>query len=212
MVTAANSASAAEKELAERYAPVMMLVRQDESCGPGEPYVPSNVDAMFDEPSIALRGPWTSRDFITAAPSVELLSQSLDGYALDMPGNPLKPGCTYEKWADSLWGKTPTPTIYAHVVTQSGIEDRLAVQYYFFYPFNDYNNKHEADWERIQVEFPVGDVDTALETNPDQVIYSQHYGAERAAWDDDKLQVDDETHPVVYVSAGSHASQFSEGL
>lgn len=79
-------------------------------------------------------------------------------------------------------------------------------------PFNDYNNKHESDWERIQVEFPAGDAETAQETGPDQVLYSQHYGAERAAWDDDKLQVDGDTHPVVYVSAGSHASQFDEGL
>ncbi|MCF6379297.1 hypothetical protein L2K70_16925 [Nocardioides KLBMP 9356] len=210
--TTSSSAPAAEQELAETYAPVMMLVHQDERCGPGEPYVPSDVDAVFDEPSIALRGPWTSRDFVTAAPSEELLAQGLQGYALDMPGDPLKPGCTYESWVDSVWGKTPTATIYAHVALQSGVEDRLAVQYYFFYPFNDYNNKHEADWERIQVEFPVGTAEEALAAEPDQVIYSQHYGAERAAWDDDKLQVDDDTHPVVYVSAGSHASQFSEGL
>lgn len=208
----AAGTDAAEAELAERYAPLMVLVEQPEACGPGEPYLPSDVEPMMDESSIALRGPWTDRDLVTVGPSAEELGEGLEGYALDMPGDPLKPGCTYEKWVASVWGKSPAPTVYAHVATQSDVEDRLALQYFFFYPFNDYNNKHEADWERIQVEFPVGDAAAALEVDPDVVLYSQHYGAERAGWDDDKLQVDDETHPVVYVSAGSHASQFSEGL
>jgi hypothetical protein len=90
---------AAEQQLAEAYAPVMMLVRQDEACGPGEPYVPSDVDALFDEPSIALRGPWTDRDLVTVGPPADELSAGLEGYALDQPGDPLKPGCDYEEWA-----------------------------------------------------------------------------------------------------------------
>ena len=27
-------------------------------CGPGEPYEPIDVDALFGEPTVALRGPW----------------------------------------------------------------------------------------------------------------------------------------------------------
>jgi len=207
-----EATTSAEQELAETYAPVMMLVDQAEKCGPGEPYVPSDVDALFDESSIALRGPWTDRDLVTVGPSAEELSQGLEGYALDQPGDPLKPGCDYEEWADSVWGSDPQPTIYAHVATEPGVEDRIALQYFFFYPFNDYNNKHEADWERIQVEFAAPDAEAALGTEPDLVLYSQHYGAERAEWDDDKLEIADGTHPVVYVSAGSHASQYDEGL
>ena len=202
---------AAEEQLAATYAPVMMLVDQPEPCGPGEPYVPSDVDGLFDESSIALRGPWTDRDLVAVGPSAEQLSEGLEGYALDQPGDPLTPRCDYEEWVASLWGSDPQPTIYAHVATQSGVEDRIALEYFFFYPFNDYNNKHEADWERIQVEFPAGDAAAALATGPDLVLYSQHYGAERAQWDDDKLERDG-THPVVYVAAGSHASQFDEGL
>lgn len=209
---AAGAAPEAEQQLAEAYAPVMMLVAQPDACGPGEPYVPSDVDALFDEPSIALRGPWTDRDLVAVGPSAEDLSVGLEGYALDQPGDPLAPGCTYEEWAESVWGADPEPTIYARVVTQAGVDDRLALEYWFYYPFNDYNNKHESDWERIQVEFPVGDAEAALGTDPDVVLYSQHYGAERSAWDDDKLELADGTHPVVYVSAGSHASQFDEGL
>ena len=46
-----------EIALAERYAPVVRLVEQPEECGPGEPYEPLDVDALFDEPTVALRGP-----------------------------------------------------------------------------------------------------------------------------------------------------------
>ena len=209
---AEEDGSSAERRLARMYAPVMMLVEQTEECGRGEPYVPSDVDPLFGEDSIALRGPWTDRDLIAVAPTAQQLAEGLDGYFLDMPGDPLKPGCDYEEWARGLWGPTPEPTIYSHVATEEGVVDRIALQYYFFYPFNDFNNKHEADWERIQIEFPVADAQAALTAAPDQVVYSQHYGAERADWDAAKLTLVEQTHPVVYVSAGSHASQFAEGL
>jgi hypothetical protein len=209
---AAEDGLTAEERLAQRHAPVMMLVDQPEPCGPGEPYVPSDVDAIFDESSIALRGPWAGRDLVAVGPSAEQLSEGLEGYALDQPGDPLKPGCDFEKWADRVWGPDPRPTIYAHVATEPGVEDRIALQYFFFYPFNDYNNKHEADWERIQVEFQAVDAEAALGIAPDLVVYSQHYGSERADWDDDKLTLVDDTRPVVFVAAGSHASQYDEGL
>jgi hypothetical protein len=204
---------AAEQALAERFAPVLMLVRQDHACGPGEPYSPSAVEVLFDNPTVALRGPWTSRDLVEVGPSAEDVSAGLPGYELDLPGNPLAPGCDYERWANRQWRGTK-PTIYAHVATQEGVADRFALQYFFFYAFNDYNNKHETDWERIQLEFAAPDAATALGEglDPDLVVYSQHYGSEKARWDADKLEVDDGTHPVVYVSAGSHANQFSAGV
>ena len=30
---------------------------------------------------------------------------------------------------------------------------RLALQYWLFYAFNDWNNLHEGDWEMIQLDF-----------------------------------------------------------
>ena len=42
--------------------------------------------------------------------------------------------------------------------------------------------------------------------------YSQHEGAERAAWDDGKLERVDGTHPVVHPAAGSHANFFGDAL
>ncbi|WP_235734424.1 hypothetical protein [Nocardioides alcanivorans] len=204
-----------EAALAEKFAPIMSLVEQTEACGPGEPYVPSDVDIMFDNPAVALRGPWTQRDLVKAAPSMQDVAEGLPGYSLDLPGDPLDPQCSYEKWANAQWGKEPTPTIYARVAFQEGHEGRLALQYFFFYPFNDYNNKHETDWERIQLEFNAESAEEALELTPERAVYSQHYGSEFATWGEDpdgKLEIVDGSHPVVFVSAGSHANQFSSGV
>lgn len=205
---AAEASYAAEQELARRFAPVLMLVRQDEACGPGEPFTPTEVDPMLDNPTVALRGPWTPRDLVDVGPSAERLGEGLRGYSLDLPGDPLDPGCDYERWARSVWGASPAPVAYAHVARQGG---RVALQYFFFYAFNDYNNKHEVDWERIQLDFEAPDAETALTTDPVRAVYSQHYGAEQTAWDDDALERDGD-QPVVYVSAGSHANQFSPGV
>lgn len=200
-----------ERALAERYAPVMRLVDQPDDCGPGEPYQPSNVDELMDSPSVALRGPWTQQDLIDVGPSADDLAEGLTDYALDFPGDPLSPGCSYEEWANGVWADSE-PTVYAHVAKQRKYADRLALQYWFYYPFNDFNNKHESDWERIQIEFAVATPAEALDAVPVRVAYSQHDGLELAAWDDPKVEKVDETHPVVYVAAGSHSSHFASAL
>jgi hypothetical protein len=212
LAPSAGADEADQRALAERYAPVMMLVKQDKDCGAGEPYQPSNVDPVMDNTTVALRGPWTPRDLIEVSPSQDELAQGLPGYSLDLPGNPLAAGCDYEEWARDTWGDDAQPTIYAHVARQKDQPNRLALQYFFYYQFNDFNNKHESDWERIQIEFAAPSARAALSRQPALVAYGQHYGAETASWDDDKLEKVDGTHPVVYVSAGSHASQYSADL
>jgi len=88
----------------------------------------------------------------------------------------------------------------------------LALQYWLFYAYNDWNNLHEGDWEMIQLVFAVGSARDALSRNPVEVGYSQHEGAERAEWDDEKLELVDGRRPVVYPAAGSHANFFDEAL
>ncbi len=133
-------------------------------------------------------------------------------YHLDFPGSALEPGCTYELWARRLT-EGAEPTVYAHVATDPGAPGKLALQYWFFYAFNDFNNTHEGDWEMIQLVFDAADAAEALEEEPVEVGYSSHEGAERAAWDDEeKLEIVDRTHPVVYPAAGSHANKFTEAL
>ena len=49
------------------------------------------------------------------------------------------------------------PTVYAHVATDPGHPGQLALQYWLFYVFNDWNNLHEGDWEMIQLVFDADD-------------------------------------------------------
>ncbi len=200
-----------ETQLALEYAPVIRLVEQQEPCGPGEPYRPDNVDLVLGNAEVALRGPWEASNLVKVAPTGRDLSAGLVGYHLDFPGNPLSPGCGYEQWAHRIQSGRAA-AMYAHLITEAAHPGRLALQYWFFYVFNDYNDKHEGDWEMIQLDFAASDAAEALGKKPDEIGYSQHEGAESAQWGDAKLQVVDGTHPVVYPAAGSHANYYGSAL
>ena len=200
-----------ERALADRYAPVVRLVTQKKECGPGEPYQPMDVNALFGEPTVALRGPWSTNDLVKIGPTAKDLSQGLYQYHLDFPGNALEPGCDYERWARRVT-EGRKPTVYAHVATDRLHPGKLALQYWLFYAYNDWNNLHEGDWEMIQLNFDAADAHEALARPPTIVGYSQHEGAEHATWGSSKLDRVGGTHPVVYPAAGSHANFFGEGL
>jgi hypothetical protein len=208
---AAPASVADERALAERYAPVVRLVEQKEECGPGEPYEPMDVNALFGQPTVALRGPWNPNDLVKIGPMAQDLSRRLYEYHLDFPGNALDPGCDYERWSRRVM-EGHKPTVYAHVAADPAHKGELALQYWLFYAYNDWNNLHEGDWEMIQLVFDAATARAALATRPTMVGYSQHEGAERADWGADRLELVGGTHPVVYPAAGSHANFFDEGL
>ena len=209
--TTARADGGDEQALAKRYAPVVRLVEQKDECGPGEPYRPLDVDALFGQPTVALRGPWNAADLVKIGPTADDLAGGLYEYHLDFPGDALSPGCGYERWARRV-SEGHRPTVYAHVATDPAYPGRLALQYWLFYAYNDWNNLHEGDWEMIQLDFDAGGAAEALAKKPASVGYSQHEGAEQATWGDDKLKLVDGTHPVVYPAAGSHANFFDSGL
>jgi hypothetical protein len=197
-----------EQALAEKHAPVVRLVQQadDDPCAYGEPFIPTDIDLLLDEPTVALRGPWNRTDLVEIGPSANDLVDRFE-YHLDFPGNALDPGCDYNRWAQRLTAGSE-PAVYAHVVGEQG---QVALQYWFFYPFNDFNNTHEGDWEMIQLVFDAPDASAALGEEPVEVGYSSHEGAERAAWGDAKLELVG-PRPVVYPAAGSHANKYDEAL
>ena len=207
----AGAATDPASQLALKYAPVIRLVAQPEPCGQGEPYQPDNVNLVLGNDEVALRGPWDTSSIVKVAPTAQDISKGLLGYYLDFPGDPLSPGCTYEQWAHRIEAGS-APAMYARVVGEPGHPGQLALQYWFFYVFNDYNDKHEGDWEMIQLDFAAADAAQALTVTPQEVGYSQHEGAERAHWGDAKLQLVDGTHPVVYPASGSHANYYQPNL
>jgi hypothetical protein len=198
-----------EQQLADRYAPLVALKKQSEPCSSdGEPYRPIAADLVLGRSDVRLVDA-KGRLIADAPTAADLFGHDEDSY-LDLPGSPLDPGCTYEQWADTIAKGKPT-TAYAHVVKERGKPGKLALQYWFYYPFNDFNNKHESDWEMVQLLFDASSASDALHRTPAEVGYSQHAGAERAAWDDDKLERKG-SHPVVYPGRGSHANYFAQSV
>lgn len=199
------------QELAEKWAPLVLIREQEEECDrDGEAWEPTNVDIVLDNPEVALRD--ADDDIVVEGPSAADLFGLGEGYYLDFPGRSLNPGCVYEKDFRRFKEETGTPpTIYAHVVSQPDEPGLLAVQYWFYWYFNDWNNTHESDWEGIHVLFEADSVTEALGQEPIAVGYAQHSGGEKADWTDSNVvKVDDRL--VVYPSAGSHATYYGNAL
>lgn len=197
-----------EEQLVRKFAPILLLEEQAIPCGGGEAFDPGPVSLVLDQPGVALREIAGDQRVIVESPGASDLFDRDDGYALDWPGNPRLPGCGYEEDYFDLRGDDE-PLIYAHISTEEGY-DGFAVQYFFFYYYNDFLNKHEGDWEKIQLAFDAPSIEQALEQGPVRVAYSGHAGGERADWESEKLEKEN-GRPVVYVATGSHASYLEEG-
>ena len=199
-------ASTAEQQLAEKYAPVVGL-KQHEPCAEHRRALPAGAgrDGARAAGRRAARAGRHGREDARRLPPT--CTGRATGTGSTSRADPLDAGCSYEQWFNRIAAGKPT-TAYAHIVAEQG---KLALQYWFYYPFNDWNNKHESDWEMIQLVFDAATAEQALGQTPALVGYSQHEGAESATWDDEKLEKRD-GHPVVYPGAGSHANQFVQSL
>jgi hypothetical protein len=113
-----------------------------------------------------------------------------------------------DAWARDAWKDYKTRvfpsaeyprTCYGRAAQLGG---ELYLQYWQFYVFNDWYNRHEADWELVVVRL------SPTETGWRRVAaaYSAHYGGHWRQWRD--VECRDGTHPVVYVARGSHAQYF----
>jgi hypothetical protein len=205
----------AAQRLAGKYAPVVMVRSQDNGvCDTSEEQYapPTSVDAVLGDPRVRLlvHDAHGTR-LVQRAPTATDLAGLGNGYYLDLPGNPLNPGCTYAKDFAALKRAGRAPAVaYAHIAREAG-HSGFALQYWFFYYFNQFNDLHEGDWEGMQITFDVDTPGEALTASPSQIVLFQHSGGERAGWDDAKVEKQG-THPVVYSAAGSHATFYGSAL
>ena len=137
------------QQLAERHAPLILVQHQEKPCGEGEPYTPMSVDALLGNPQIALRQVGVGNPVVKWGQTAADLYDLGDGFYLDYPGEALDPGCLYER--DSRrYNEGRDPTVYAHIVEHAGVDDdgndQLVIEYWIFWYYNDWNNKHEGDW------------------------------------------------------------------
>ena len=213
-VMAQEESVSAEQQLADTYSPVAYLRYHERQCGgppnEGEPYLPLPVDIILNNDRVLVRDSLMNNAVIATGPSAQELATLGPTTYLDFPGDPRRPGCTYETDEKSRIEELDlVPSVYARVIYDEE-ESKLALQYWFFWYFNHWNNTHESDWEGIQIQWDdVAGVENALATPPSRIGYSQHGNGELANWGDDKVQLEDGTHPLVYPAAGSHATFFS---
>ncbi|MCA9860723.1 MAG: hypothetical protein KC438_13425, partial [Thermomicrobiales bacterium] len=194
------------------YVPVSMLKRQTANCDKeGEGYFPVTVDFLFDNPDIALKAigdgkPKTDLVIKQGITPQDLVNAGEQTY-LDFPGDPRDPACTYETYFKAKARELGLePSTYVRFIPDP-VANRLYVEYWFYYYFNDWNDTHESDWEMMQLTFATTSVEDALTMDPIEVGYAQHGGGELAKWGDDKIQMDG-NQLVVYPSAGSHATYY----
>jgi hypothetical protein len=147
----------------------------------------------------------------------QLVARSPSAAALAHGGSDLRlntRGCTPALDPDSCYSRVQGPaTLYGRVWVAPTVSAGIAtvLQYWFFYPLDDWRNSptkptlwhmHEGDWEEVSVALDAAG-------HPVAVAASQHDVGVTRRW----AQVPKSTtHPRVYVALGSHANYFRPGF
>jgi hypothetical protein len=207
---------ATAQRLAEAYAPsVMPREQQDPPCDTADEqyHSPTSVNTVLGNPSVTLTHyvPGKGLEDVKKAPTARDIAGLGDDYYLNLHGNPLGETCVYAKDFARIVKAREAPAItYAHIAREPG-HSGFALQYWFFWYFNQFNDLHESDWEGMQLAFEADSREKALAEGPSEVIVFQHSGGERADWDDSKVQKDG-SHPIVFPAAGSHATFYGSAV
>ena len=187
----------------------MVRKQEDPPCDTAEEQYrsPTSVDTVLGNPAVTLTHyvPGKGLENAGKAPTARDIAGLGDAYYFNLSGDPLGDTCVYAKNFARLVKEGRAPAItYAHIAREAG-HSGFALQYWFFWYFNQFNDLHEGDWEGMQLTFDADSPEEALPEDPSEIILFQHAGGERAGWDDSKVQKDG-SRPIVYPAAGSHAT------
>jgi hypothetical protein len=109
------------------------------------------------------------------------------------------------------------PTQYVHAFWWNRAQGFLAIQYWFYYPYNEWVNRHEGDWERIQILLKGPQrIDPSARFTPVAHHYFFHeYWTAPASVSRFIGPDPEDDHPLVYVGGRGewfgHAGTFSGG-
>lgn len=203
------------EELALKYVPITELREEtDPPCDTSqEQYQPTSVETVLGNPDVVLQHGAENGDLtdVRRAPTAADIAGLRGAWYLNLEGRVLGNTCVYAKAFKRLIeeGKAPAVT-YAHIAREKG-HSGFALQYWFFWYFNQFNDLHEGDWEGMQITFEADHPAAALHEEPSEIILFQHAGGERAKWEEGKVQKEG-THPIVYPAAGSHATFYDSAV
>ena len=111
-------------------------------------------------------------------------------------------------------------TVYARVFERTDSSDgrgSVFITYFSFYPFNDWENNHEGDWQKINVMVTSRDPDTAEVYGIDYLFHGKSITYYNISESVSSINVEESIspvggdHPVVYVSAGGHGQYPTPG-
>ena len=183
-----NNQAVEEESLLEKYAPVLYF-------HPDEQFFPTSIEAMLNESDLR-ENDLVFDDLIDELPvDVNNLngSEVTDDFYLDMR-NASGGFTNFEIPNPNRFLQYPK-TVYGREFNPDA--EHIVLQYWFFYLFNNWSNKHEGDWEMIQVIFD-------NDSKPITSTFSYHHDAQTLFWNE--TEKSDETHPNVYIALGGHAS------
>lgn len=173
-ITPAELALADQLALAERFVPAAVYtgdvwaVSIDYALAEGAPLLVAEHDGRLnfsydvDEATTANAFPDPQPDLLTE--DLTQLPVTAGGadlvYFVDLPGTNTGNDFTEETWSaawvaaqgtdDPATGAYP-PTTYAHLFWLSKADHLLAIQYFYWYPYDKFTNNHEGDWEHVNV-------------------------------------------------------------
>ncbi len=199
-VLASDPTPGSDRELARRYAPVLYF-------HPDEIFRPQPVDVIVKQARLRRSHRlWFDSNVLLTLDPLDLFhlegdrSHFLDVWYGREGGSAYTNYSAHRAFYEAALSPAvggPPVTVYAHVARDGA--GRVTLQYWVLYFYNDWFNKHEGDWEMIQVML-------GADGQPRWVVLSQHHGGTRRAWP--QAPVEDGTHPAAYVALGSHANYF----
>ncbi len=177
-------ATAADTDLAQQYAPILYF-EQNEKCYP--------VDVSYALDNSELYQIGNPTPILTDLNASNIAGYTSAGYYLDNQKGTVDDNGIIDDYQSKM--NALGYMVYAHVDSSGS---STIIQYWFYYAFNPGDmNRHEGDWEMIQVVISNG--------QPTEAMFSQHYSGQRAMWN----QVDHEGDNIKdYVARGSHANYF----
>ena len=191
-----------EERLARRFVPIVFL-------HPDGIFRPNRVTVLLNDSRLIRHLPLGFDQTLLQDPTENDFCQDRfrgDDLDLDIEGkDPESPGPYRNYYAEHV--EWYPPLLYTRVVEEQNNAELeecsicTVIQYWLFYYYDDWINKHEGDWEMVQVV-----LDRERNDKPVLLVYAQHDDGTRRKWEQLPYRTGD--HPWVFVGSGSHASYF----
>ncbi|MCX7546290.1 Lcl domain-containing protein [Marinicella gelatinilytica] len=206
-----------EVNLAEKFAPVLFLssagntgvnLKLFDPTFSFEDYMPINVyDITNVSDHLSEFNRYLGGGYYLDFPATEDIVSTMGSTYLNKPQNylnfsPMWSGITTKE--ERYITLSPVPTVYYKIFRDDNQLNPIAIQYWFFYYYNDWVGDHAGDWESATI---------FLDSNnqPTEMIFSTHYEARKYSWQNLSVSAIELTHPKLFISNGGHGSYAYSG-